>query len=186
MESEHLAGVQRALNSDREQCERVKKLWTDLTNYFSDIVEVIECADLSKEPDMKPFRKWVLLAVNKTNSEVAVFAEPLHMLYKEATSKDKCSADDLSSTLLSKAMAMAQEKISFESIFSLIAEQILELPTVAIYLLVTGVGDLGEFIKVLIDTHKGSLSKVAEEIRKLSSQLENEHNKWKKAFENFK
>ena len=78
---------------------------------------------------------------------------------------------------------MAQEKISFESIFSLIAEQILELPTVAIYLLVTGVGDLGEFIKVLIDTHKGSLSKVAEEIRKLSSQLENEHNKWKKAFE---
>ena len=57
-------------------------------------------------------------------------------------------------------MAMAPEKISFESIFSLIAEQILELPTVAIYLLVAGVGDLADLIKVLIDTHKDSLSKV--------------------------
>ena len=83
-------------------------------------------------------------------------------------------------------MAMAREKISFESIFSLIGEQILHLPTIAIYLLVAGAGDLAEFIKVLMDTHKGSLSKIAEEIRNLSSQLEKEHNKWKKAFENFK
>ena len=55
-------------------------------------------------------------------------------------------------------MAMAPEKISFESIFSLIAEQILELPTVAIYLLVAGVGDLADLIKVLIDSYTQRLS----------------------------
>ena len=55
-------------------------------------------------------------------------------------------------------MAMAPEKICFESIFSLIAEQILELPTVAIYLLVAGVGDLADLIKVLIDSYTQRLS----------------------------
>ena len=87
---------------------------------------------------------------------------------------------------LAKRWQWHRKKLSFESIFSLIAKQILELPTVAIYLLVAGVGDLADLIRVLIDTHKDSLSKVVEEIRKLSSQLENEHNKWKKAFENLK
>ena len=45
-----------------------------------------------------------------------------------------------------------------------------------------GMGNIFVLITTAIDVHKGSLSKVAKDIREKSSQLEVEYNEWKKMF----
>ena len=194
LESKQLEKVECTLNRDREQCEKVQKLWTEQESYFSGIVDTIECANLSKEPDMKLFKEWVLSALKKTKSKVAVIAEPLHSIYVDlhvtasrekltenhAESAAEPTAEKLSNALVNTAMGVLGEKIDLVDVVQFIAENVFQLSAAA------ALGDVVEFIKVLIDAHKCSLSKVAEEIRELSSKLENEHNKWKNVFADLK
>ena len=85
------------------------------------------------------------------------------------------TAEKLSNALVNTAMGVLGEKIDLVDVVQFIAENVFQLSAAAL-------GDVVELIKVLIDAHKGSLSKVAEEIRELSSELKKEHNKWKNAF----
>jgi hypothetical protein len=92
------------------------------------------------------------------------------------------------SILVSTAMAIAGKLWEMRSVVSLIAQYIFVVAGVGVFLLIAaiGVGNLFVLITTSINFHKGSLSKVAKEIREKSSQLEEQYNKWSEAFADLK
>ena len=194
LENVDLAKVQKVVDKDKAQCDKVQGLWDRFEKYSSDIVQTIELADLSEEPDLESLKTWVLVATRETKSKVSVVAEAFHAAYKEitkgmtytnqATTEDTPTADELMSTLVSIAMEIAGKVWEMRSVVSLIAQHIFIVSGVGVFLLIAaiGVGNVFVLITTSINFHKGSLSKVSKEIREKSSQLEEQYNKWSEAF----
>ena len=194
LENVDLAKVQKVVDKDKAQCDKVQGLWDRFEKYSSDIVQTIELADLSEEPDLESLKTWVLVATRETKSKVSVVAEAFHAAYKEitkgmtytnqTTTEDTPTADELMSTLVSIAMEIAGKVWEMRSVVSFIARYIFVVTGVGVFLLIAaiGVGNLFVLITTSINFHKGSLSKVSKEIREKSSQLEEQYNKWSEAF----
>ena len=197
LENVDLAKVQNVVDKDKAQCDKVQGLWDRFEKYSSDIVQTIELADLSEEPDLESLKTWVLVATRETKSKVSVVAEAFHAAYKEITkgktstnqakNEDTPTANELMSILVSTAMAIAGKLWEMRSVVSLIAQYIFVVAGVGVFLLIAaiGVGNLFVLITTSINFHKGSLSK-AKEIREKSSQLEEQYNKWSEAFADLK
>ena len=200
LEHVDLADVQRVVDKDRAQCERVQQLWNKFESYSSDIVKTVGLVDLSKDPDLESLKKWILVAVRKTKSKVPVVAEAFHAAYKEITASkgkscgssstekveivDKPTAGSLMGSLLATAMGIAGDEIMKSAVSHLTSKNCFVVVGVACFLLVAaiGVGNLFVLITTSINVHKGSLSSVAKDIREKSSQLEQEFHKWVEAF----
>ena len=200
LEHVDLADVQRVVDKDQAQCERVQQLWNNFESFSSGIVETVDLVDLSEDPDLESLKTWVLVAVRETKSKVSVVAEAFHAAYKEMTTSkgkscessstekaeivDEPTADSLMGSLLATAMGIAGKAINMKSAVSLLTSNLFVVTGVAGFLLVAaiGVGNLFVLITTSINVHKGSLSNVAKDIREKSSQLEEEFHKWVEAF----
>ncbi|CAI7988696.1 hypothetical protein GBAR_LOCUS37 [Geodia barretti] len=202
LENVDLAKVQKVVDKDKAQCDKVQGLWDRFEKYSSDIVQTIELADLSEEPDLESLKTWVLVATRETKSKVSVVAEAFHAAYKEIT-KGKTStnqptdinagigtptADDLMGILVSTAKAMAGKVWQMRSVVSHIAASTHVVGCAVAFTLIAtiGVGNLFVLITTSINVHNGSLSKVAEEIRGKSSRLIKEYKKFREAFTDLK
>ena len=202
VENVNLAKVQRVVDKDKAQCDKLKGLWDRFEKYCSDIVQTIKLADLSEEPDLESLKTWVLVSTRETKSKVSVVAEAFHAVYKEIT-KGKTStnqptdinagigtptADDLMGILVSTAKAMAGKVWQMRSVVSHIAASTHVVGCAVAFTLIAtiGVGNLFVLITTSINVHNGSLSKVAEEIRGKSSRLIKEYKKFREAFTDLK
>ena len=65
LENVDLAEVQRTVDRDRAQCDKVQSLWNKFESYSSDVVRTVELADLS-EDDLRSLKTWLLVAVGET------------------------------------------------------------------------------------------------------------------------
>ena len=84
LEKVDLAKVQRTVDRDREQGDRVKALWEKFNTNCTNIIDTIELVN-PKEPEVKV---CVLVAAKKTKSAVSLIAESLQAVYKELTTSN--------------------------------------------------------------------------------------------------
>ena len=184
LEKVDLEKVQQAVDRDREQCEKVRKLWDKFDQYCNDVVVSIMLADPSDESDVESLKTWVLVAVKETKSCVSVVSETLHLAFLECFSRGEYpTAERLISDLGTVAEIIASG-IDLESVVSWIALNSLTVCLTGAFLLICliGVGNIWTLIKTSFNMHKGSLSQVAEDVRNKASQLQQEHEEWHKAF----
>ena len=185
LEKVDLAKVQRTVDRDREQGDRVKALWEKFKTNCTNIIDTIELVN-PREPEVKVFKECVLMAAKKTKSAVSLIAESLQAVYKELTTSNGKStgeqnaeptAEKVSSALLCKAKETV-EKVDWKSV---VVENRFVVTTVATFLLMATicVWNLTELIEISIDLHEGSLSEVAKDIREKSSRLQKEYEQWK-------
>jgi hypothetical protein len=183
LEKVDLAKVQRTVDREREQGDRVKALWEKFNTNCTNIIDTIELVN-PKEPEVKVFKERVLVAAKKTpKSAVSLIAESLQAVYKELTTSNGKStgeqnaeptAEKLSSALLCTAKEIV-ENVDWKSV---VAENPFVVTTVATIC----VWNLTELIEISIDVHDGSLSEVAKDIRDKSSRLQKEYEQWKEDF----
>lgn len=193
METVDLAGVQDIIDRDREQCDRVQSLWSEFSEHCEKIIHTIEYVDLSEEPDLESLKTWVLGAVRVAGSAISVILDTLDAAYKEIQKmfpKGQTNNDEVDA-LLMKALANTAKKIALEalqpqSLFSLIAKHFFVVGLGVCFGLIAtiGVGNLFLLFTTSFNVHKGSLSKVAEDVRKKASQLKIEYDRWKNALDN--
>ena len=195
LENVDLAEVQKVIDKDVEQCEKVQALWGEFEKNCNAVFDLVKFTDPSEEPDFCSLKTWVVTAVRETKSVVAVIAEALHAGYKELTgsakreSNDGKSSDDKADMLWNALFTVAKA----------IAENPSELKSVASFVLINGfvaggfiaftqiltfgLGNLYVLVKTSVDVSKGSLSKVAADLREKSAQLEQELQFWEKALD---
>ena len=185
LEKVDLEKVQQAVDRDRQQCERVRKLWDEFDQYCNDVVVTIMLANPANGSDIESLKTWVLVAVQETKSCVTVIAETFHEAYFELfPRREDPTGEQLTLKLSETAMKILGGNISFESIVSWIARNFVTVCFTGAFLLICAilVGNLWTLITTSFNIHKGSLSKVAEDIREKASQLRQEHEEWREAF----
>ena len=182
LEKVDLDKVQKAVDKDNEQCKKVQELWKEFDGYCSSIIETIQFVDPSEEPDMNSLKTWVIEAVKKTESAIDIIYKAFSAAQKIRTAGDVSRPENLCSALLEKAMEVAQGK----AIAHAMSHSLKAIGVAGGFVLIAAIGlaNLIVFITTAIDMHKGSLSKVAREVREKSSQLEAEYERWKEIFPN--
>ena len=187
LEKVDLEKVQQAVDRDRQQCEKVHKLWDEFDQYCNDVIVTIMLANPADESDVESLKTWVLVAVRETKSRVSLIAETLHEAFLELFPRGECpTADRLVSDLGAAAMKIATSNVpvDFKSVVSWIAVNTGAIFLTMAFILISMlfIGNVWTLITTSINIHKGSLSKVAEDIREKASQLRQEHEKWQEAF----
>jgi hypothetical protein len=145
LEKVDLEKVQQAVDRDREQCEKVRKLWDKFEQYCNDVVVSIMLADPADESDVESLKTWVLVAVKETKSCVSVVSETLHLAFLECFSRGEYpTAERLISDLGTVAEIIASG-IDLESVVSWIARTSLKFCLTGAFLLIfclIGVGNI--------------------------------------------
>ena len=167
IETDHLDKVQRAVDEDKKQCEKVKALWKEFENYCSKVINTILLADTSKEADMYSLKTWITVAIRETKSALGV----IYAAFQEAETKGVVSSKRLLDILIAVA-----EKIPTRNFISVTGM------CAFVVIASVGVGNLYVLITTAIDVHNGSLSKVARDIRKKYSLLKEEYDDWNNFF----
>ena len=196
LENVDLAEVQKVIDKDVEQCEKVQELWGEFEKNCNAVFDLVKFADLSEEPSFRSLKTWVVTAVRETKSVVAVIAEALHAGYEKLTcsakresndgkSSDESKAETLWVALFAVAMAIAENPSELKSVASFVLRNgFVAGGFIAFTLILTfGVGNLFVLITTSIDVAKGSLSEVAANLREKSAQLEQEQQFWEKALD---
>ena len=175
IEKEYLDKVQRAVDKDKKQCEKVKALWKEFENYCSKVIDTILLADTSREADMQILYRYITEAMKEIKSGVTV----IYVAFCDAKKILGIANTQPSAEALCNALLEASKKISSK----IPVIKFNELACIFILILATiGVEDFCVLIKTAIDVHNGSLLKAAIHIREKSSQLDVEYNEWKKTF----
>ena len=193
LENEYLSKVQKTVDRDKEQCEKVQRLWKGFEDYCSEIVQTIELANPTGDQDIRSLKTWVLAAVKETKSTVAVIFEAFRAIDEELSKRTGSELRNETTngptmekfliTLITKAKEIAKNGNG-----AFLMSNIKKVTGVEAFLLICaiGLGNLFVLITTSIDVHKGSLSKAAQDIREKSSQLQEEYSTWKEAFADFK
>ena len=182
-----LETVQRAIDADRRQCEAVKGLWKEFENYCDDIINTIALADPSRESDMTSIQTWVQVSLKEITHPVILIAETFEGVFNSM--KGNALVQQYGRSLCeylgeTATNIIANPRESFKSVVSWLKVNLTKTAgTIAfVVIAVVFVGNLITLILTLIDLHKGSLSKVAKDLRDKSFQLRKELNCWLDAF----
>ena len=180
-----LEKVQQAIDKDKRQCEEVKQLWKEFESYCDDAINTIALADPAKEPDITSVQTWVQVALETVTHPIVLIAEAFQEVLSP-DEKDICTGGvELCGVLsiVARAIISNPERI-FRSVVSKLKINLeVVVGTLAFVLITTMflVSVITLFLS-LIDLKKGSPSKVAQDLRAKSSQLQKELDSWLDAF----
>lgn len=192
LEKVDLAKVQQAVDRDCAQCKRVSELWKEFDSFSTDIINTIALVDPKKEHDVASLQTWVQAALETTIPPIMLIAEA----FQEQLGKGKDAYDQtvrspggevLRSVLKETAQKLfgsADPKAILRSVVWKFCSNFTTvlLMTAFLAILTIGVGNLLVLILTSVDIHKGSLSKVAKDLREKAKMLEKELCKWMDAF----
>ena len=183
--------VQQAVDRDREQCQRVQELWKEFESYCDDAINTIALADPNEEPDIASIKTWVQAGMEVVKSPVIMVAEAFESLLSTLITEvgDLCGERggilcDVLETAGRELAKIFPPNETFKSAVSRMKRNVFTAAGVVAFVLASGVMALNILVLVttLIDMHNGSPSKVAKELRKTSSKLQKELNRWLDAF----
>ena len=112
IEKDHLDKVQRAVDKDKKQCEKVKALWKEFENYSSKLIDTILLADTSREADMQFLYKYVSEAMKEIKSGVTV----IYAAFCDAKEIQGMVNAQPSSEVLCSSLISATKKISLKDL----------------------------------------------------------------------
>ena len=187
MEKVDLEKVQQAVERDKAQCERVSQLWKEFDNYCTDAINTIALADPLKDSDVVSLQTWVQVALEEIVSPVILIAETFQDVYKNMT--DGILANPDCQQLCKNLGDMARKFIGdpvkiLQSSVSKLQKNLFTVAGTVAFIVILGifVGSVFMFFMTLIDVNKGSLSKIAKELRQTSKKLQKELDKWLDTF----
>ena len=181
LEKVDLEEAQQIVDGDRRQCEEVKKLWKEFDSYCVDAVNTIALADPEEESDIASLQTRVQVALKEVVEPIILIAETFCHL--ETGSFSNCTGQQLVRALYEKAQTFLSHQLVNKFVSSGVSKLKTGLGTAAFLMIATlGVGSLLVVIITAIDIHKGSLSKVAKDIREKFRLLQQELDKWLDAF----
>lgn len=176
-----LEKIQQAIDRDRRQCEEVSKLWKEFDSYCVDVINTIALADPKEESDIASLQMWVQVALDQASHSVTLIAEAFQCQLSCSGPLCDCTGEQLLCGLGTMALTFFENSCSvkFKSIVSKIWNVYTGIGTIAFLVIAgMGVGNLLVFLLTAIDIHKGSLSKVAQDLREKSRLLQQELDKW--------
>ena len=168
METSDLDLVQRAMDVDREQCEKIQHIWKDFESY---------CFNINK-------------AISYANPSHGIFAELAadigHLILfvirviKEAFEGKKRTCESLDSQyLIDKFLQLALATVSGASIVEVGVKAVTFISKESVSLtVILGMLSIVDIIKTSIDIHKGSLTDVAHDLREQAKKLQHELEEW--------
>ena len=192
LEKVDLAKVQQAVDRDCAQCKGVNELWKEFDSFSTDIINTIALVDPTEEPDVASLQTWVQVALETTIPPIMLIAEA----FQEQLGKGKdayeqtvrSSGGEVLCGVLKdtaqKLLGSADPKDILRSVVWKFYNNFTTVLLTAAFLtiLTIGVGNLLVLILTSVDIHKGSLSKVAKDLREKAKTLEKELCKWMDAF----
>ena len=187
--------VVKAVNKDKEQCEKVAKMWKEFEDNCSRIFQAIETVE---DHRMRSMKNMILGVARKNQSnKVCMIAEVLHEKHREGAWVEASNMANTFSILLTKSKGIVENN-DLKSMISHVKKytsdpdlkkyipdfDVTKFTAEAAVFMIYSL-QLVNFIVLIensIKLYNGSPSKLGEEIRKLSSELENQHKEWDKAF----
>lgn len=178
-----LEKLQQAVDRDRRQCEEVHKLWKEFDSYCVDVINTIALADPSEESDIASLQTWVQVALEEVKHPVILIAETFSGHKPENGVISDCIGPQLLLELGERARTFLKHPFVKKVLSSAVSKLKTAVGTVAFLTIAAiGIGNLFVIFITAIDIHKGSLSKVAKELREKSHLLQQELDKWLDAF----
>jgi hypothetical protein len=181
-----LEKVQQAIDRDKRQCECVKDLWKEFESYCDDAINTIALADPSKESDIGSIQTWTQVAMEELVHPIVFIAETIETAMAGAKNiLGNQTGGNLCSVLGKVATQIITDpKRALCSVVSKLKITLARNCGTVAFLLISGVflGNVIVLLFTLIDLHKGSPSKIAQDLRENSSKLEKELNSWLDAF----
>ena len=178
LEKVDLEKVQQAVDRDRRQCEEVNRLWKEFDSYCDDVIHTIALANPEEESDIASLQTWVQVALEVVDP-IILIAETL---YNHFTDFSNCTGQQLVLALYEKAQTFLNHQLVKNFVSSGISK-LRTTGTVAFLMIAAlGIGCLFVGIITAFDIHKGSLSKVAKDLREKSRLLQQELDRWLDTF----
>ena len=182
MQKVDLEKVQKAVDKDREQCEKVHQLWKDFESYSEDIINTIALADPAEGSDITSLQTWVQVAMETVLSPVCYVAG----VFSEKFSSS--SAQDGEGLFAMFGLIAAEVGLNPSSLLQSTVSRLFKkikvngMTSAFLVIAAIGVANLFVLITTSMDIHRGSLSKVAQDLRDKARELQDELQTWLDAF----
>ena len=180
-----LEKVQQAVDRDRKQCERVLQLWKDFESYSEDIINTITLADPAEGSDITSLQTWVQVAMETVSSPVCFVAGVFNELFSETGTLSTQNGKVLFTKFgqIVKDIGLNPSSLLRKTVSTLFTNiSVLVMAAAFLVIAAIGVGNLFVLITTSMDIHRGSLSKVAQDLRDKAQELQNQLHTWLDVF----
>ena len=180
-----LEKVQQAVDRDRKQCEKVNQLWKEFESYSEDIINTIALADPAEGSDVTSLKTWVQVAMETVSSPVCFVAGVFNEVSSEIGTLSAQNGADLFKKFgtIAKNFGLNPSSLLRNAVIPLFKNiGILVMTAAFLVIAAIGVGNLFVLITTSMDIHRGSLSRVAQDLRDKARELQHQLHTWLDVF----